>query len=636
MTETLEGLRSLAAPIVTVVFGMVVLLLGLGATTPEKRRILPIVSILGLLFAALISTALLGQAQVAFDVEPAGLYFGRGMIGDRFGGLFCILLALAAALAIGMGGRFLEEKRLNSSEFYALLLFSASGAMLMALSYDLVNVFVGLEILSVSLYILSGFARRERRSEESAVKYFLLGAFASGFLLYGIALIYGSVGLIIQNPGLKITGTSLTNFDTIGQALRVGINATGGTSTLLYSPIFIAGVALVIVGLGFKAAIAPFHFYAPDVYEGAPTPVTAFMSVAAKAGALAALVRFLMVLLNGGQSFGPFHAMLWGLALATMLVGNILAVRQVNIKRMLAYSSIAHAGYILVGILAIGKQIPDTGLAQSAVLFYLFAYTLMNIGAFAVVVWLGRGNATGEHGEYLLIRDYAGLGQKQPLAALAMSIFMLSLAGIPLTAGFLGKLYLFMGAIRGGEALLAALGLVISAIGVFYYLNIIASMYFRDPVSGDAFAQVRGGGAKNVALLCALGTLALGIFPVGVLPNAAAPLAEASRRPRTRPVPPPPVGEEAAPLAPGEPVPPAPGREVGEGRELSPPPGEVTPVENEPSPAAEATPAPNAEDAATPAASPSPEASPDADASPPMPAASSASTEATPAPVPTP
>ena len=636
MTETLDGLRSLAAPIVTVVFGMVVLLLGLGRATPRDRRILPIVSIVGLLFAGLISTSLLGQTQVPFDVEPAGLYFGRGMVGDRFGGLFCILLCLVAALAIGMGGRFLEEKRLNSSEFYALLLFSTSGAMLMALSYDLVNVFVGLEILSVALYILAGFARRERRSEESAVKYFLLGSFASGFLLYGIALIYGAVGLTIQSTGLQITGTSLTNFDTIGQALRVGVNTTGGTSALLYSPVFIAGVALVIVGLGFKAAIAPFHFYAPDVYEGAPTPVTAFMSVAAKAGAFAALVRFLMVLLNGADRFGPFHAMLWGLALATMLVGNILAVRQVNIKRMLAYSSIAHAGYILVGILAVGNRATGNGLAQNAVLFYLFAYTLMNIGAFAVVVWLGKSQATGEAGEYLLIRDYAGLGQKQPLAALAMSIFMLSLAGIPLTAGFLGKLYLFMGAIRGGEAFLAALGLVISAIGVFYYLNIIASMYFRDPVSDDAFGQVRGGGAKNVALLCALGTLVLGIFPIGVLPDAAAPSTDLSNRPRMRPTPPP-VEEGASPLLPpaGQSQPES-GRRGGEG--LPPPPGSVPqegPGINTPSPAAEATPAPEGE-TASPAASPSPEAAPDEAASPSASATPSATAEATPAPAPTP
>ena len=544
MTETLEGLRALAAPLVTIVFGMVVLLLGLGANTPAKRQTLPLISILGLLVAGGSSGLLLTQSQVTFDVQPIGLYFGRGMIGDSFGGWFCLLLCLVTALVIGMAGRFLEEKHLNNSEFYALLLFSASGAMMMALSYDLVNVFVGLEVLSVALYILAGFARRERRSEESAVKYFLLGAFASGFLLYGIALIYGAVGLVIQqNPITLSAGASLTNFDTISEVLRYGVNTSGGTSALLYSPLFIAGVALVIVGLGFKAALVPFHFYVPDVYEGAPTPITAFMSVAAKAGAFAALIRFLMVLMNGANDFGPFRGALWGLALATMLVGNILAVRQSNIKRMLAYSSIAHAGYILVGILALATPNDLSGLPQNAVIFYLFAYALMNLGAFAVIVWLGRGNGTA--GEYLLIRDYAGLGRKQPLAALAMSVFMLSLAGIPLTAGFLGKLYLFLGAIRGGEPLLAALGLVISAIGVFYYLNIIASMYFREPFADTSFDEVRGGGARNVALLCAVGTVVLGVAPIGVLPDAMVSNAASSSRPQTsrlrvRPTPEPP------------------------------------------------------------------------------------------------
>lgn len=594
MTETLDGLRSLAAPIVTIVFGMVVLLLGLAASTPAKRQIMPVISLLGLFFAGVVSIPLLGQGQAAFDVEPIGLYFGRGMIGDRFGGLFCILLALAAALAIGMAGRFLEEKHLNNSEFYALVLFSTSGAMMMALSYDLVNVFIGLEILSVALYILSGFARRERRSEESAVKYFLLGAFASGFLLYGIALIYGAVGLAVQSRGLLINGASLTNFDTIAEVLRDGVTRSGGTSFLLASPLFIAGVALVIVGLGFKAALVPFHFYAPDVYEGAPTPVTALMSVVAKAGAFAALIRFLMVIENGGDGFGPFHGVLWGLALATMLVGNILAVRQVNIKRMLAYSSIAHAGYLLVGILAVGSRSAGSGLAQSAVLFYLFAYTLMNVGAFAVVVWLGRNNREG--GEYLLIRDYAGLAQKQPLAALAMSVFMLSLAGIPLTAGFLGKLYLFLGAIRGDESLLAALGLVISAIGVFYYLNIIASMYFREPVSDTAFANVQGGGAKNVALLCALGTIVLGVAPIGILPNATGPLPRSSERPYARPTPDPTIndtfsissGRPSAPLAapnaaPARPLPPS--------AEATPPPAQATPMAS-PSPSSALPPGP--------------------------------------------
>lgn len=511
-TSILESLRSLGAPILVIVLGMVVLLMDLGESTPQRRKNLPIISIIGLVLAAIVCVPMLGFNPLPAGVEPATLYFGHGMVTDRFGGMLCIVLCLVAALAVLMSGKYLEEKGINQGEFYALLLFSAAGGMLMALSYDLVNVFVGLEVLSVALYILSGFARRELRSEEAAVKYFLLGSFASCFLLFGTALVYGAVGLTVQGLDIELSGySSYTNFYVISRALAV----SGATvAPLVTSPMFVAGIALVIVGLGFKAAIVPFHSYAPDVYQGAPTPVTAFMSVGAKVGAFGVFLRLMEILVNAGE-INPFRYVLWGLAAATMLVGNILAVRQTSIKRMLACSSIAHAGYILVGVLA--SATPGvTQIAKDAIVFYLFAYTFMNVGAFGLVVWLGHSG--GEYGD---IQDYHGLGKRRPAAAAAMAVFMLSLAGIPPTAGFLGKLYLFLSALqaqRNDLTALAVLGLVVSAIGVYYYLGIVVAMYFREP--RESFAYVRGGGAQVATLIAAVATILFGLIPIpGLVPS---------------------------------------------------------------------------------------------------------------------
>ena len=513
--SVLQDIQGLICPIFVIVMGMVVLLLDLGTGhAPARRRLIYLVSIGGVVAAALLAMANATVPNAMPGVAPV-TYFGGGMVADQMGGLFCVVLCIVAGLAITMSDRYLHEKGLNSGEYYALLLFSTSGAMMMALAYDLVNVFVGLEILSVSLYILCGFSRRDRRSEESAVKYFLLGSFASGFLLYGMALIYGTVGIALKTNNLQQTaGVSFTNLGVIGSTLR---ETVGTGSPLLSSPLFIAGIALLIVGLGFKAAIVPFHSYAPDVYEGAPTPVTAFMSAAAKIGAFAALIRVFAVLLpmNGttlATAAVPFQSVLWGLAAATIIVGNIMAIRQTNIKRMLAYSSIAHAGYILVGILASSTPGAASS-ARDAVIYYLFTYTFMNLGAFALIIWLGRNG-----GEYTSIADYAGLAKQQPLAAAAMAVFMLSLAGIPPAAGFLAKLYIFTSAIQAGFTTLAVLALVVSVIGVFYYLNIIVAMYFREPISD--FTVVRGGGAKVAALICAAATLLFGFIPAGIFAPA--------------------------------------------------------------------------------------------------------------------
>jgi NADH-quinone oxidoreductase subunit N len=509
--SVLQDIQALICPIFVIVLGMIVLLLDLGSGNAHaRRRLIYLISIGGIVAAALLAVANTAVPNTPSGVTPV-THFGGGMIADQMGALFCIVLCIVAGLAITMSDRYLEEKGLNSGEYYALILFSTSGAMMMALAYDLVNVFVGLEILSVALYILCGFARRDRRSEESAVKYFLLGSFASGFLLYGIALIYGTVGIALKINNIpQMAGVSFTNLGVISSTLR---ETVGTGAPLISSPLFIAGIALLIVGLGFKAAIVPFHSYAPDVYEGAPTPVTAFMSAAAKIGAFAALVRVFGVLLptdgaSIAQAAVPFQSVLWGLAAATVVVGNILAIRQTNIKRMLAYSSIAHAGYILVGVLA--SSTPGAAVnARDAVIYYLFTYTFMNLGAFALVIWLGRNG-----GEYTNIADYAGLARQQPLAAAAMAVFMLSLAGIPPAAGFLAKLYIFTSAIQAGFTTLAVLALVVSVIGVFYYLNIIVAMYFRDPVND--FSVVRGGGAKVAALISAAATILFGFIPAGV------------------------------------------------------------------------------------------------------------------------
>jgi proton-translocating NADH-quinone oxidoreductase, chain N len=547
--ETLEGISALAAPIIVMVLGMVVLLMDLNAeSTRAQRQRLVWISLLGLAGAFVMAMAAgFGIKTLPSDVRPEASYFGGGMVGDRFGALFSMVLCIIAALSLLMSDRYLEEKGLNQGEYYALILFSTAGSMMMAYAYDLVNVFIGLEILSVALYILSGFARRELRSEESAVKYFLLGAFASGFLMFGTALVYGAVGTSLLTVQTEVEkNASLTNFYTIAMALR----DTASTATpLASSPIFVAGIALLIVGLGFKAAIVPFHSYAPDVYEGAPTSVTAFMSAGAKAGAFAAFLRVYQILLPSEAATGPYRSVLWGLAAATMIVGNVLAVRQVNIKRMLAYSSIAHAGYILLGVLATGavglrgnEMDEARSVAQGAVLYYLFVYTFMNLGAFAMVIWLSRRNGR----EFLNIQDYAGLARQQPGAAAVMAVFMLSLAGIPPAAGFFGKLYLFLSAVNSGYTGLAVLGLLTSVIGVYYYLNIIVTMYFRPAVND--FSETLGGGAKTAALIAAAATLLLGVIPVPAFSPAfsrgeAAPTASSTRS----------TSGTAAPTGPGAP-----------------------------------------------------------------------------------
>jgi NADH-quinone oxidoreductase subunit N len=528
---------------------MVVLLLGVGKASAGRTGLVTRVALLGSFVAAALAAGLsLGAGTLSANVlNPGSLFFGGGMINDSLGAIFNIVLALSAFLSILMSDRYLAERRLPAGEFYALMLFSASGGMVMAQAFDLINIFVGLEVLSVALYILAGFTRRDMRSEEAAVKYFLLGAFTSAFLLFGSALIYGAVGITMKANGFAVeTATpSYTNLYVITSALSATKDMA---APLAGNPMFITGAILVIVGLCFKASIVPFHSYAPDVYEGSPVPVTAFMSAAAKAGAFAAFLRFYLVLLDGGQNQGPYRTLLWVLAAITILVGNVFAVRQTAIKRMLAYSSIAHAGYLLVGLLAMapaGNSLISNGtwpFAQASVGYYLLVYTFMNLGAFAILAWLGRRDGR----EYTQVSDLAGLAKRQPLAAGMMAVFLLSLAGIPPAAGFFGKLYLFLAALNAGYTGLAAFGLVASVIGAVYYLNVIVSMFFRE---GDTrfSATKSGGGAWAAAVIAAVATLLLGLIP---LPNVTPKLSQA-RSERRETVAPRVVGGEGAGLSGG-------------------------------------------------------------------------------------
>ncbi len=468
-----NDLWTISPMLVVILTAMVVLMVDLGLPRDRKSPVV-VVALVGLAVAAACCLGLWGRGHKAFPSSALGT-----VVADDFSLLFQVILIVVAALSVILSEKYIQTKGINYGEYYALMLFSTSGAMLMAASRELITIFVGLEVLSIALYVLSGFARTEARSEESAMKYFLLGSFSSGFFLYGIALVYG--------------GTGTTRLDAMA-ALPM---------TALTSQYTVAGVALLIVGLGFKAAIVPFHSWTPDVYEGAPTSVTAFMSAGAKAGAFAAFIRVALAFLPLSAAF---HGVIWVLAILTMIVGNVLAIVQGNIKRMLAYSSIAHAGYILVGVLS------QNEMGHAGILFYVLAYTFMNLGAFGVLILLAR---RGD--ELTQISDLQGLAARQPLAAAAMALFMLSLGGIPPTAGFMGKFYLFLGAVQAHQYGLAVAGLVASVIGAAYYLRIIYTMYFQAPQREyPTDVWTFSPGASVAVALSAFFTLLFGIYSSGL------------------------------------------------------------------------------------------------------------------------
>ena len=457
--------------LLVVVTAMVVMVADLIVTGPE-RDALAAVALLGLAAAA--GAALWLWAHGA---GPGG--FGDTLRADRYALFFALLLVAATALSVLLSVDFLRQQALPAGEYYALMLLSTSGMIFMAAANDLIVIFLALEIMSVAVYVLVGMLRRELRSNEASLKYFLLGAFATGFLLYGIAFFYGATGS--------------TRLDVLAQvAARDGL-----------TPFMVLGIALVLVGFGFKVALIPFHVWTPDVYEGAPTAVTAFMAVGVKAAAFAAFVRVFLDAL--APVAAAWTGVLWVLAALTMTVGNVSAVTQRNVKRMLAYSSIAHAGYALVGL------VTATKVGGAALLYYLVVYAFMNIGAFGVLIALGR---RGEPNE--MLADFAGVGFRQPVLGLTMAVFMLSLAGIPPTAGFAGKFYLFSAAVDAGYVGLAVIGVLNSVISVYYYLGVLVQMYMAEgtrPIDAPATRPY----LLATILVAGVATLLLGVFPSGAM-----------------------------------------------------------------------------------------------------------------------
>ncbi|HIJ96244.1 MAG TPA: NADH-quinone oxidoreductase subunit N [Desulfuromonadales bacterium] len=404
--------------------------------------------------------------------------FNGSVILDNFATFFKMVFLLSAGLSILISDKYMNREGCNHGELYPIILFTTVGMMLMASGTDLMVIFLGLEVMSVSLYVLAGFNRNNLKSNEAGLKYFLLGAFSTGFLLYGMALIYGATGT-----------TRIAKIATIiGQMTLPSANI-----------MLVAGMLLMFTGFAFKVAAAPFHMWTPDVYEGAPTPMTAFMSTGPKAAAFAASLRIFLIALPTLQA--EWGQLLWVLAVLTMTVGNITALRQDNIKRMLAYSSIAHAGYCLVGFAA------GNGTGTAGILFYMLSYAFMNIGAFAIIILVAKkGEPNGT------VMDLAGFGFKHPILALAMTIFMFSLAGVPPTAGFIGKFYLFSGAIQKGYIWLAILGVLNSAASVYYYLRVIVYMYMKEP--NEEFEWTVVTAPVALALLIAVaGTLIPGVVP---------------------------------------------------------------------------------------------------------------------------
>ena len=411
--------------------------------------------------------------------------FGGMVTFDGFTSLLNLIVLFTGAAGILMALDYLKKNNIERGEFYSLLLFAITGMMMMASASDLIIVFLALELLSIPLYVLAGFARPRTDSEESAMKYFLLGAFASGFFVYGVALTYGA--------------TQTTDLQGVVAAI---------TSASATDPLLLAGAALILVGLSFKVAAVPFHMWTPDVYEGAPTVVTAFMSVGAKAGGFAALLRVFFTAFPAlSADWVPVVAVVSAL---TMTLGNVVAIAQSSIKRMLAYSSIAHAGYILMAAVA-GGQGRLSEFAASAALFYLMAYALMNLGAWAVVIAVEK-----REGEGNLIDDFAGLGATRPGLALAMAVFMLSLTGLPPTVGFIGKFYVFRAAIDAGYMWLALVGVITSLVSAFYYLRVIMVMWMR-PGEGAATLPRALGWVVSVT---AIATFLLGIVPRPVMEMA--------------------------------------------------------------------------------------------------------------------
>ena len=442
-----------------------------------SKRVLGYITIVGA-GIALVESIRMFQNEESYEPQFGGMFEV-----DAYSLFFNIIFLVSTILVVLISLSYLGRDDRKQGPYYLLILLATLGMMLMAAGNELIIVFLGLELMSLSLYVLAGYFRDNPASSEAGMKYLLLGAFASAFFLYGIALIYGATG----TTSIPEIAEYLTEF-------------TAGSESALPGPLLLAGVFLLIVGFGFKVAIVPFHQWAPDVYEGAPTTIAAFISAGPKAAGFAAFVRiFMEALPNIDTQWSPVLIIL---AMLTMTVGNIIAIAQTNIKRMLAYSSIAHAGYVLIGLAASNTE------GTSSAIMYLLIYCVMNIGAFGAVIL-----ARTADGESLMISDYAGLGFKKPLIGMLMSVMLLSLAGFPPFAGFVGKLYIFKSAVEAGHTLLVIVGAINTAISAFYYLRVIVTMYMRESEDELEFNPYPS------TLVIGLVLAVIGVVLLGILPS---------------------------------------------------------------------------------------------------------------------
>jgi NADH-quinone oxidoreductase subunit N len=464
-------LRPLLPAVIVAVTGLVVLLAQ--AFTPRGRRAPAVpLSLVGL-GAALAAVAMIASGK------GRGAVLAGTVAADDFALFFQALILAIAALAVLFSASYVRAIGIDHGEYYALLLFSVVGMLGLVTSLELLSIFVALEIMSVAIYAMAGLRRDRAESREASAKYFITGAFSSAFLLYGVALLYGTSG-----------STWLA---------RIGPAVSGPGK----GPLAMLGVALLLVGFGFKVASVPFHMWVPDVYEGAPTSVTALMAAGVKAAAFGAFLRvFLVPLSSLSDQWRPALAVL---AVVTMVVGNLGALAQPNLKRLLAYSSVAHAGYLLAAMVAAPV------VAAEAILFYLVAYAAVNLGGFGALAALAR-----EGREPVSLDDVAGLAERRPVLAAALTLFLISLTGVPVSAGFVGKFYLFNAAVAGGYAALAVVGVLMSVVSAYYYLRVVVAMYMREPVAADAWAPVAGASTLGLAVAAAV-VLGLGVYPGPVL-----------------------------------------------------------------------------------------------------------------------
>lgn len=457
-------------PLLFIVFAALLTLLLEVFIKKENKNYLAYISLLFLI--------VLGFIYVTFW-KRGYTYFNGNLTLDKFALFFSFIFSVIAAFVILISMRYIQLQNTNHGEYYSLILLALSGMIIMVSTSDLIVIFLGLELLSISSYALAGLKRNDLKSSEAALKYFLLGSFASAFFVYGLALIFG----VTKSTSIK--------------AVIDYYRSTPEISLL--APV---GLALVIIGFGFKIAVVPFHMWTPDVYEGAPTPVTAFFSVGPKAVGFAALLRVLISYWKVALDSQAIFWSLWVISALTMIVGNLIALRQRNVKRILAYSSIAHAGYIMVAVLSQDNF---------SLLFYITAYLFMNLGAFSAVIALGK-----KDNEHLDLEDYAGIGFKYPWIGATFSVFLISLAGFPPTAGFLAKFYVFSSAVREGLVSLVIIGVLASLVSVFYYLRIVVYMYMREPTR-EVSAALDNPALYLVLFLCFYGVLQLGIFPGNIL-----------------------------------------------------------------------------------------------------------------------